>query len=72
MTKRSAESSPLTYARAVGILSVVALVCGSFSIFVESRLIVPGDATATAEKIVASQSLFRLGFFSNLIAFTIN
>lgn len=66
MTKRGAEASPLTYARAVGVLSVVALVCGSFPLFVESRLIVPGDAAATARNIVASESLFRLGIVSML------
>jgi Domain of unknown function (DUF4386) len=67
MTKRGAESSPLTYARGVGILSVVALVCGSFPVFVESRLIVPGNAAATAQNIVASEPLFRLGIVSMLL-----
>jgi hypothetical protein len=36
-------------------------------IYVPSRLIVPGDAAATAGKIMASESLFRLGIVSNLL-----
>ena len=35
-------------------------------------IIVPGDAAATASNIVTSESLFRLGFVSNLVAFTVN
>lgn len=67
MPLRRAEPSPLFYARAVGILSVAALVFGSFPIFVESKLIVPGDAAATAGNLVASESLFRLGIVSMLL-----
>jgi hypothetical protein len=36
-------------------------------IYVPSRLVVPGDAAATASKIMASERLFRLGIVSNLL-----
>jgi hypothetical protein len=55
-------------ARTAGILYIVTIVCGMFAeMIVRAELIVPGDATATANKIMASESLFRLGFVSDLI-----
>lgn len=39
--------------------------------YVPGRLIVRGNATATAENILASQTLFRLGIVSELVASTI-
>lgn len=55
----------------MGLLSVVALVCGSFPIFVESRIAVPGDAAGTASNILASETLFRLGIVSMLLMNTV-
>ncbi len=54
MTTRTAETSPLVYARVAGLLLLVLVVLGPFSlIYVPSTLIVPGDATATALSIFA-------------------
>jgi hypothetical protein len=70
MTTRTAETSPLVYARVAGFLILIILVVGPFSlIYVPSTLIVPGDATATAENIRASESLFRLGIISQSVVF---
>jgi hypothetical protein len=41
-------------------------------IYVPSRLIVPGDAAATASNVMASDSLFRLGIVSNLLVHIVN
>jgi hypothetical protein len=67
MTNRTGEISPLVYARVAGLIGIIALVSGSFSIFVDSKLIVSGDAITTSNNIIASESLFRLGFVSSLI-----
>jgi hypothetical protein len=43
------------------------IITGVFAQVVRSTLIVTGDAAATASKIMASESLFRIGFISDLI-----
>jgi hypothetical protein len=62
--------SPITYARTAGVLYLIIIVCGLFSeVVVRSGLIVSGDAAATAENIVASELLFRVGFASDVVVF---
>ena len=57
-----------TYARIAGVLFLISLVAGGFGEFyVPSTLIVSGDAAATAKNIIASDSLFRIGFASYLV-----
>ncbi len=72
MTDRTAERSPLVVARVAGVLYVLLAVIGVFSfLYVFSSLVVPGDAVATANNIMASESLFRSGIVSWLIGQTI-
>lgn len=60
--------SPQMLARWIGILLLISLVAGGFGEgFVPSKMIVAGDAGATAHNIVAFQSLFRLGYASYVI-----
>ncbi len=55
-------------ARIAGLLYLGVIVFGVLAEFlVRSKLIVPGDATATANNIMASEGLFRLGFAMDLI-----
>lgn len=61
-------SSTRKAARFAGLLYILACVPAPFSlIYLPRKLIVPGDATATAGNILASESLFRLGMAGELI-----
>ena len=68
MTNRIDEISPLIYARVAGFLYLLMIPLGIFGIlYVPSALIVSGDAAATANNIMASESLFRLSIVSALM-----
>src|SRR5579859_4779752 len=69
MTIRATQTSPLIYARAAAVLYLLPFAPFSLA-YVPSTLIVPGDIAATASKIMASESLFRLGIASNLLSQT--
>ncbi|MCA9736315.1 MAG: DUF4386 domain-containing protein [Gemmatimonadetes bacterium] len=59
-----------TYARTAGVLYLLIIVTAGFAEgYVRTGLVVPGDAVSTADRILASPVLFRLGFFADLIAF---
>lgn len=56
------------YGRIAGLLYLLIITCGLFSeMFVRAALIVPGNATETAQNIASSLSLFRMGFASDII-----
>ncbi|MEO8431139.1 MAG: DUF4386 domain-containing protein [Acidobacteriota bacterium] len=61
-------SSRKSVARIAGLLYLVALIPAPFSlIYIPRTLIVPKDAAATSARILASESLFRLGIAGELI-----
>jgi hypothetical protein len=63
MTDRITEASPRLYARIAGGLYLIVIVGGIFAeILVRGRLVVHGDAAATAHNILAHELLYRLGF----------
>jgi hypothetical protein len=65
---QASAAAALRYARIAGALLLISLVAGGFGeLFVPSTLTVSADATATAHKIMASPSLFRLGFAGYLV-----
>ena len=67
-----AETSPLVYARVAGFLLLFVAIIAPFSqLYVPSTLIVPGDATATANNIGASGWVFHLGIVSDSLVFLI-
>ena len=62
------EASPQFYARIAGILYLVIIVMGFFAeTFVRNKLFVSGDATATAQNIMHSQFLWKIGITADLI-----
>jgi hypothetical protein len=71
ITERAGElraTSVQTYARIAGVLFLLSIVAGGFGeAYVPARIIVSGDASATANNIHALGSLFRWGFAIYLI-----
>ena len=69
MTERIAEVSPCLKARVAGVLYLICGIAFSFADgSVRGKLVVLGDATATAHNILAYAALFRLGFATELIS----
>jgi len=61
--KSLAEPSPRLYARTAGFLYLIVIVGGIFAeLIVRGRLVVHGDAAATAHNILAHEMLYRWGF----------
>ena len=58
-------------ARIAGLLYLIVIIFGVFAeFFVRSKVLVPNDAAATANNILNSEWLFRIGFVSDLIMIT--
>ncbi len=68
MANLKTETSPQIYARIGGVLYLTLILVGIFAVvFVRGKLIVAGDATATANNMIASQLLWRIGIAADLI-----
>jgi hypothetical protein len=71
MEDHEVQTSPQIYARIGGVLYLIIIVVGTFGeAFVRNRLIVSGDATATAEKIRSSELLWRVSIAGELFMLT--
>ena len=67
MTSHPIETSPQLYARIGGVLYLIIIVVGLFGeAFVRDRLIVSGDAAATAANIMSHESLWRFHIAAEL------
>lgn len=63
MTDRVTQAWPRLYARIAGALYLIVIIGGTFAeLFVRARLVVPGDAAATAHNIHVHELLYRLAF----------
>ncbi len=67
MMERIAEASPRFKARIAGLFYLLTFLTGGVALLVSGRLVVSGDAAATAANILAHEPLFRLGFAADLI-----
>lgn len=68
MIEPIAEASPRFKARIAGFFWLMTILASSFALIVAGRLVVSGDAAATAANILAHETLFRSGTAANLIA----
>jgi uncharacterized protein DUF4386 len=65
--------SPKLLARILGWIGLAGIVTGAFDIgYVQSHLIVAGNAAATLQNIAAHESLFRAGFSAHLFELVLN
>ncbi len=70
MTDHTTETSSFIYARVAGLSYLITIILGIFSVnFIASRLVVPGDDTATFSNIVANEMLFRVGIASEILMY---
>ena len=68
MTDPIAEASPLSTANFAGAFYLTSILTGGAAAFVRWRLVVPGDAAATATNILAHEPLFRMVLAADLIS----
>jgi hypothetical protein len=62
-------SSPRATARWAGLLYLINAACGLWAeVFVRGKVIVSGDAAATAANILANQTMYRSGFAADLVS----
>jgi hypothetical protein len=68
ISQKIADQSPRKTARMAGLFYLIFILTTALAAVVRSRLIVSGDAAATANNIVSSQGLFRVGFVTELVS----
>jgi hypothetical protein len=63
-----ADQSPRKTARMAGLFYLIFILTTVLATYVRSRLIVSGDAAATASNIMGSELFFRIGFVTELVS----
>jgi len=72
MSNPIAKFAPLKAARIAGVLYLIIFIVSPFAFLIgKSSVLVPGDAAATVNTILASESMFRLGIASETIVFLV-
>ncbi len=67
-TNQIADQSPRKTARMAGLFYLIFILTTVLASYIRGNIIVSGDAAATANNIVASQGLFRIGFVTELVS----
>ena len=68
MMERIGEASPHPTARTIGVVYLLYFLTAFSAAFLTKGLVVPGDAAATANSVLAHEALYRSGFAVGLIA----
>ena len=68
ISQKIADQSPRKTARMAGLFYLIFILTTVLASYIRGRFIVSGDAAATANNIVASQGLFRVGFVTELVS----
>ncbi len=68
MMEQIAEASPHPKARTIGVVYLLYFLTAFFGAFLMNGLVVPSDAAATANSLLAHEALYRSGFAVGLIA----
>ncbi|MBZ0266335.1 DUF4386 domain-containing protein, partial [bacterium] len=62
------EISPILYARICGVLFLIMVITGIFSMaYVPGQIVVDGNPAETANNLIANRTLFQMGIVSHLI-----
>jgi hypothetical protein len=70
MRTQVSERPPLFYARVAGSIYLTAMALSIFTqVYILGRIVVPGDAVATASNLLASEGLFRAGIAGDVLIF---
>jgi len=70
ISQKIADLSPRKTARMAGLFYLIFILTTVLATSIRDRFIVSGDAAATANNIMASQGLFRVGFVTELVSAT--
>jgi len=68
--QKIADPSPRKTARMAGLFYLIFILTTVLATSIRDRFIVSGDAAATANNIISSQGLFRVGFVTELVSAT--
>jgi hypothetical protein len=68
ISPKIADQSPRKTARMAGLFYLIFILTTVLATFVRSRIIVSGDAAATANNIMGSELFFRIGFVTELVS----
>ena len=68
ISQKIADLSPRKTARMAGLFYLIFILTTVLATSIRDRFIVSGDAAATANNIMASQGLFRVGFVTELVS----